>query len=153
VALALVEATVVANRRRAVVAPMLAACVAAVATLGSGCKHEATIVAPPPPEVSISQPIQEPVRDTVEFTGRVSAIDSVDVRARVSGYITKVNFTAGALVNVGDVLFEIDPREYQAAVLKAEGEVARLRAMVARADSEVARNAARRPTGPATARD
>jgi len=93
------------------------------------------------------------VQETLEFTGRTRAIDSVQVRARVTGYITKVAFTAGALVDAGDLLFEIDPREYEAAVLRAEGEVARLRAQLARAESEVARNQALRPSGAASARE
>src|SRR5262249_61194791 len=92
-----------------------------------GCRREAAVGAPPPPEVSISQPVAEPVQEMVEFTGRTSAIDTVDVRARVRGYITKVGFTAGTLVKAGGLLFEIAPREYQAAVLRGRGEAARLR--------------------------
>src|SRR5262249_21114694 len=114
VALAMVEATVVANRRTATTALMLGACLLAVAATGSGCGGGTKVVAPPPPEVSISQPVEESVQDTLEFTGRVSAIQSVDVRARVTGYITKVDFADGALVKAGDPLFEIDPREYEA---------------------------------------
>jgi RND family efflux transporter MFP subunit len=111
------------------------------------------VVAPPAPEVSVSQPVQEAVQEKLEFTGRTRAIESVEVRARVTGYITKVAFTEGALVKTGDVLFEIDAREYQAAVLRAEGQVARLRAQLARAESEVARNQALRPSGAASARE
>lgn len=123
------------------------------AALAAGCGRETAVVTPPPAEVSISQPLIEPVRDTLEFTGRASAVESVELHARVTGYITKVAFTAGALVKVGDLLFEIDPREYHAAVLRAEGDVARLRAQLARAESEVARNQALRPSGAASGRD
>jgi len=144
---------VVANGRRATAALMLGPCLLAVAAAGPGCRGETKVVAPPPPEVSVSQPIEEPVQETLEFTGRISAVDSVEVRARVTGYITKVAFTDGALVQAGDLLFEIDPREYQAAVLRAEGEVARLRAQLARTESEVARNQALRPSGAASARE
>jgi RND family efflux transporter MFP subunit len=80
-------------------------------------------------------------------------VQDVEVRARVTGYITKVDFTEGALVNAGDVLFEIDPREYEATVLRAEGEVARLEAQLARTEAEVSRNQALRPTGAASQRD
>jgi len=146
----MVEATVVANRRT--VSTLLLGGLACAAT-GLGCGGGTKVVAPPALEVSISQPIEEPVQDTLEFTGRTSAVESVQVRARVSGYITKVAFTAGALVNAGDLLFEIDPREYQAAVLRAEGEVARLQAQLARTQAEVARNQALRPTGAASARE
>jgi RND family efflux transporter MFP subunit len=119
----------------------------------AGCGGGTTVAPPPPPAVSISQPIQEAVEDSLEFTGRTSAVESVQVRARVSGYVTKVAFTAGALVKAGDLLFQIDPREYEAAVTRSEGEVARLRAQLARAESEVTRNQALRPSGAASARE
>jgi len=147
VALAMVEATVVANSRRRV------ACVLAGALAVCGCGGGTQVVAPPPPEVSVSQPVEQAVQDRLEFTGRTTAIESVELRARVTGYIAKVAFSEGALVKVGDLLFEIDPREYQAAVLRAEGQVARLRAQVARTEAEVARNQALRPSGAASARE
>lgn len=139
----MVEAAVVT--RTAALVPVLLAALTACGTTEP--------VTPPPPEVSVSQPIVEPVQDMLEFTGRTVAVESVDVRARVSGYITKVAFTEGAIVKAGDVLFQIDPREYEAAVLRAEGDVARLRAQLARAQSEVARNEALRPSGAASARE
>jgi RND family efflux transporter MFP subunit len=120
---------------------------------GVGCRGETKVTPPPPPEVSVSQPLEEPVQDALEFTGRTTAVESVEIRARVTGYITKVAFTDGAVVKAGDLLFEIDPREYQATVLRAEGEVARLQAQLARAQSEVTRNQALRPTGAASARE
>ena len=140
-ALALVEATVVADGRtvtRAVISLVLSG---ALLAIGAACSREATVVAPPPPEVSISQPVEEPVQDTLEFTGRTSAIETVEVRARVTGYISKVAFSDGAVVKAGDLLFEIDPREYQATVLRAEGDVAALRAQLenARLDLEFTR--------------
>jgi RND family efflux transporter MFP subunit len=146
----MVEATVVANGRTTAGMLMVGVCLFA---MGAGCAREPKVVTPPAPEVSVSQPVEEPVQETLEFTGRISAVDSVEVRARVTGYITKVDFVDGALVNKGDLLFEIDPREYQAAVLRGEGEVARLRAQLARTDSEVARNQALRPSGAASARE
>jgi RND family efflux transporter MFP subunit len=151
VAVALVEATVVANER-SMMSRRAAVTVVAV-LVAAACGGETKVVAPPPPEVSVSQPIEEPVQDTLEFTGRTSAVASVEVHARVTGYITKVGFQGGALVNAGDLLFEIDPREYEAAVLRGEGEVARLRAELARAQSEVARNQALRPSGAASQRE
>jgi RND family efflux transporter MFP subunit len=150
VALAMVEATVVASGPMAIrgLAPWFLAIVA-----GAACSREPAVVTPPPPEVSVSQPVLEPVQEALEFTGRTSAVETVEVRARVTGYITRVAFEAGALVNAGDLLFEIDPREYEAAVLRADGEVARLRAQLARAESEVARNQVLRPSGAASARE
>jgi RND family efflux transporter MFP subunit len=126
----------------------LALLLAALAACGSK-----DVVTPPAPAVSVSQPIVEPIQDMLEFTGRTSAVESVDVRARVSGYIAKVAFAEGAIVKAGDLLFQIDPREYEAAVMRAEGDVARLRAQLQRAQSEVARNEALRPSGAASARE
>jgi RND family efflux transporter MFP subunit len=146
----MVEATVVTNGRTTTRILMVGVCLFAT---GAGCGREPKVVTPPAPEVSVSQPVEEPVQETLEFTGRISAVDSVEVRARVTGYITKVDFVDGALVNKGDLLFEIDPREYQAAVLRGEGEVARLRAQLARTESEVTRNQALRPSGAASARE
>ena len=70
--------------------------------------------APAPTPVTVSQPVEREVTDYADFTGRTAAVDSVEVRARVWGYLDKVNFKEGALVKKGDVLFEIDPRPYQA---------------------------------------
>src|SRR6185295_11980948 len=95
VALALVESTMVTTTRTAT-AVLLTALAAA------GCGGDTKPVAPPAPEVSISQAVEEPVQETLEFTGRTSAIESVEVRARVSGYITKVGFQDGATVKQGD---------------------------------------------------
>jgi multidrug efflux system membrane fusion protein len=125
----------------------------ALALACAGCGRGGELSALPPPEVSVSQPLEEPVEEALEFTGRTSAVESVEVRARVTGYITRVAFTDGALVNAGDLLFEIDPREYQAAVLRAEGQVARLQALLARAESEVGRTTSLRPSGAASARE
>src|SRR5262249_25638685 len=66
-------------------------------------------------------------------------VDSVEVRARVWGYLDKVNFKDGALVKKGDVLFEIDPRTYQAALAHAEGNVTSMQARLARLDADFAR--------------
>jgi multidrug efflux pump subunit AcrA (membrane-fusion protein) len=153
VALAMVEATVVANERMAPAPQRLGSWMLAAVVAAAGCGGETKVAAPPPLEVSVSQPLAEPVQESLEFTGRTSAVESVDVHARVSGYVTKVAFTAGALVNVGDLLFEIDPREYRATQLRAEGDVEKLRSQVARADAELARNQALRPSGAASARE
>jgi multidrug efflux system membrane fusion protein len=70
--------------------------------------------APPPPEVDVSLPVTREVTDYEDFPGRTEAISSVDVRARVTGYLDKVCFREGADVKQGDVLLEIDPRPYEA---------------------------------------
>lgn len=69
---------------------------------------------PPPTKVKIAQPINQYVTEWDEYTGRIEAVESVDVRARASGYLEKVNFKAGAAVKKGDLLFQIDARPFQA---------------------------------------
>jgi RND family efflux transporter MFP subunit len=95
----------------------------------AGCSRP--VAAPPaagPIAVSVSLPVQKDVTDYVEFTGRAAAVESVEVRARVNGYLDKVNFKEGALVKKGDVLYEIDPRTYEAALAYAKAQVEKLNA-------------------------
>lgn len=91
----------------------------------TGCTREAPqdVGPPPPPTVTVSHPIQREVTDYVEYTGRTAAVDAVDVRARVSGYLQKIHFKEGAEVKKDDVLYEIDPRPYQAALKQAQAQV------------------------------
>jgi RND family efflux transporter MFP subunit len=117
----------------------------ACATLGTGCTHAP---APPPAApvvVRFARPIEREILDYADFTGRTAAVDSVELRARVWGYLTKVNFKEGAIVNKGDVLFEIDPLTYNAVLHQAEGNMASLQARVERLDADLAR--ARRMVG------
>src|ERR1700686_3840629 len=73
----------------------------------------------PPIPVPVSHPVERDVTDYVDFTGRTAAVDSVEVRARVPGYLDQVNFKEGALVKKDDKLFEIDPRPYRADLERA----------------------------------
>src|SRR5262249_43427161 len=75
----------------------------------------------------------------LEYAGRLEAAETVELRSRVSGFLVKVNFREGTAVRQGDLLFEIDPRLYQAAVQKAEAELARSEADLRLADAEAAR--------------
>src|SRR5690349_18221119 len=77
-----------------------------------------------PPLVTVSYPVEREVTDYADFTARTAAVDSVELRARVSGYLDMVNFKEGTLVKKGDVLFQIDPRTYDAEVKVARGAVA-----------------------------
>src|SRR5262249_2442674 len=77
----------------------------------------------PPPIVVVSYPIERQVTDYQEFTGRTEAIDAVQVRARVTGYLDKIYFKDGDEVQEDALLFEIDPRPYQAALDQAEAQV------------------------------
>src|SRR5438105_13741845 len=92
-----------------------------------------------PIPVTVSYPVEREVTDYADFTGRSSAGDSVEVRARVWGYLAKVNFKEGTLVKKGDVLFEIDPRTYQATLASAEGHLAAANAKLRRLELDLAR--------------
>src|ERR1700722_20401572 len=80
----------------------------------AGCAGVPSGSPPAPTPVTVSRPVGRYVTDYADFTARTAAVDSVEVRARVWGYLDKVNFKEGALVKTGDVLFELDPRPYQA---------------------------------------
>jgi RND family efflux transporter MFP subunit len=106
----------------------------------TGCARapsEAPAAAPVP--VTVSYPVGRYVTDYAEFAGRIAAVDSVEVRARVWGYLDKVNFKEGALVKKGDVLFEIDPRTYRAALAQAEGNLTSMQARLTRLNADLAR--------------
>ncbi|GAB7126237.1 multidrug efflux RND transporter periplasmic adaptor subunit MexE [Silvimonas sp. JCM 19000] len=94
--------------------------------------------APPPPAVSVSSVIHKSLNDWDEFTGRLEAPQTVEIRPRVSGYVESVNFREGALVKKGDLLFQIDPRPFQAEVdrLTAEYQSAKAHMAQARSDAE-----------------
>jgi RND family efflux transporter MFP subunit len=113
--------------------------VVVLALVAAGCSSGPEVAKLPPPEVTVSQPIQRDVVESFDTTGRAAAVESVEVRARVSGYLTKIGFGDGAEVKAGDVLFEIDPRPYEAALQQAKGEEARWQASLVRALSEVRR--------------
>src|SRR3984957_2859976 len=108
------------------------------ATLTACARNEAatTAAAAPPPQVTVAQVLSKPVTEFDEFTGRFEAIDRVEIRPRVSGYISSVNFTEGSEVRKGDVLFVIDPRPYQAVRDKAAAGLVQARSQLALARSE-----------------
>ena len=74
----------------------------------------------PPPAVTASYPVVADVTDYNYFTGRTDAVESVQVRAHVWGYLDKINFKEGTEIQKGDLLFKIDPRTYEAALAQAE---------------------------------
>lgn len=82
----------------------------------------------PPAKVTVSAPLQKEIVEWDEYTGRFAAVESVEVRARVSGYIESIHFEEGAIVDKGDLLFVIDRRPYQAALEQSEGEKIRAEA-------------------------
>src|ERR1700689_3728996 len=95
---------------------------------------------PPPPPVTVRYAVEREITEYVDFTARTAAVDSVEVRAHVWGYLDKVNFKEGALVKKGDILFELDPRPYQALLNQAKAKVAQDKAQLAFDEAEYQRN-------------
>jgi RND family efflux transporter MFP subunit len=100
---------------------------AVVLALVSGCGRQQQ-VAPPPPEVSTLQPVVKEVTEWDDFTGRLEPIKSVEVRARVSGWLDSIHFKDGQMVKAGDLLFVIDPRPYEAEAERTRAELKRAEA-------------------------
>jgi multidrug efflux system membrane fusion protein len=113
-----------------------------LAALSAGLAGCGETYAPPnePIVVVVSQPLQRKVTDYADSTGQTEAIPSVEIRARVSGYLTKVAFVSGADVKEGQLLFEIDPAPYKAALDRAEAAVDSAKASAARQEAEFARS-------------
>ena len=109
------------------------------AALLTGCSGGAQ-QQPPPPQVNVAQVVQKKVQLWDEFSGRIEAIDTVELRPRVSGYLAAVHFQEGSEVKRGQLLFSIDDREYRAAVDSARANVARAQSRVALARTELARS-------------
>ena len=105
----------------------------------SGCEEENQYVAPPPPKVSVAQPLVRSVTEYLEFTGTTQAVAEVEVRARVPGYLESMHFAPATWVQAGDLLFVIDPREYEADLSAAKAELAAQEAELKRAETELAR--------------
>ncbi len=104
---------------------------AALALVLAGCRGAAadgTTASPPPPEVGIETVLAKPVQDWDEFNGRLSAIQTVVLRPRVSGYVDRVAYEEGTEVRQGDLLFVIDPRPYRDALDNAQAQLERARA-------------------------
>jgi len=113
----------------------------ALAVLAACGKPQAQEGPPPgPPPVSVAAAIERDVIETDEFPGRIEAVESVEVRARINGYIQSVNFKPGAEVRKGELLFVIDPRPFEAEVARAEATLANMRAQFDLARTELARN-------------
>ncbi len=94
----------------------------------SGCENETaganTNAAPPPPQVTVSKPMTKDVVHYAEFNGTTEAVESVTIRARVEGYLEKIHFTEGAMVQPGDLLFSIDQKPYLAILDETKAQLA-----------------------------
>jgi RND family efflux transporter MFP subunit len=102
-------------------------------------KSSAQTAAPPPPPVTVAKPVKKLISDFDEYVGRFVAVDYVEVRARVSGYLEGIHFTDGQMVKAGDRLFTIDRRPFQAALDQAKASVAQAEANLAYAESDLER--------------
>jgi len=123
------------SRRRS---PLLCFCVAWAGAL-IGCSHPPQVAPPEPPAVPVSQPVGRVVTDYGDFTGRTDAVQAVDVRARVTGYLVEMPFKEGAEVKKNTLLFVVDPRPYQAQLDQAEGQLNRYQAQLDLAKTTYAR--------------
>jgi multidrug efflux system membrane fusion protein len=102
----------------------------------AACEQKNSYVEPPPPKVTVAEPLQQEVIDYLEFTGNTRAFEEVEIRARVSGFLQSMHFTPGTGVDMGDQLFVIDPKEYQAEFNAATAELNAAKAMQHRAKTE-----------------
>jgi RND family efflux transporter MFP subunit len=112
---------------------------AGTAALASCSDSQNRAAAPPPPAVTVANPVKRTVTDQDEYVGRFVAIDSVEVRARLSGYLSDIHFQDGQLVKQGDLLFTIDRRPFQIVLDQARANLELARANLAFAVSDLAR--------------
>ena len=112
----------------------------------AGCRQAMAPPPPPPAKVTVQIPVHRKIPDAREYTGRIHAMEIVEVRARVKGYLQKVRFTEGAFVEAGKLLYEIDPSTFEADLEKAKAEVARAQTQLNLTTSEYNRVARLRPT-------
>jgi RND family efflux transporter MFP subunit len=107
--------------------------------LASGCEDRNLYAPPPPPEVTVSQPTREKITGYLEFTGNTQAINTVQLTARVQGYLEKVLFNDGDRVKQGQLLFLIEQDQYKARLQQAEAQVQQVKAQLDHAETELAR--------------
>ena len=105
--------------------------VGALALAGCGQSQPPASAGPPPPAVTVAKPVERTVTDQDEYVGRFVAVNSVEVRARVSGYLGEVHFRDGEMVKPGDLLFTIDKRPFLNAAAQARGNLAQAKANLA----------------------
>ena len=115
---------------------LLCALATLVASCGEGQKQAG---APPPPAVTVAKPVKRTVTDYDEYVGRFTAINSVEVRARVSGYLDGVHFKDGQIVKQGDLLFTIDKRPFQNTLDQARANLAQAKSNLAFTQSDYTR--------------
>src|SRR6202158_5667585 len=115
-------------RSREIFSLAVAAFAMALALAAMACKKAAPVTAPPPPEVVVTEVIQKDVPLYSEWVGTTVGFVNADIYPKISGYLLKQNYKDGDAVRVGQLLFEIDPRQYQAALDQALGNLAQAQA-------------------------
>jgi len=141
---------VIVKRKSSILALLGAVCLTG---LLSACGESNQYVAPPPPAVTVAEPLQEPVTNYLEFTGNTAAVEAVEVRARVGGFLESMHFEPGTQVEQGDLLFVIDPRPFQAQLDSAKADLASAKAQLAKAESDAIRLEEAGKKGAVTERD
>jgi membrane fusion protein, multidrug efflux system len=121
--------------------PGRALVLAVLAALAACSEAPQQRAAPPPPQVTVATPIKRSVVDQDEYVGRFVAVDSVEIRARVSGYLDRIHFTDGQMVKQGDLLFTIDRRPFQTTLDQAKGNLQQAQANLAFTEADLARGA------------
>jgi RND family efflux transporter MFP subunit len=125
---------------RPVRTPLAAAlAVAALVLAGCGQGQQPARAPAPPPTVTVANPVKRVIVDHDEYVGRFVAVDAVEIRARVSGYLDKIHFTDGQAVNQGDLLVTIDRRPFQTALDQARANLAQAKANLAFTESDLGR--------------
>lgn len=105
----------------------------------TACDQKNEYIAPPPPEVTVSQPVQQSVTEYLEFTGTTQSVGFAEVRAQASGILKSMHFEPGTNVKQGDLLFIIDPDLYQAKLAAAQAELVSAQAQLNRTQAELNR--------------
>ncbi len=113
--------------------------IAALFSFGPSTTKSKGSTPPPAPELTVSQPIARDIIEWDEYLGRFDAVEEVKMQARVSGYLTNVNFTDGQNVNAGDLLFTIDPRPFERALEQAKAQLDQTKVQVSNAALDVDR--------------
>ena len=117
----------------------IALALAITAATVSSCKEKEKAAAPPPPDVLVTEVIQKDVPVYGEWIGTLSGFINATIRPQVKGYLLSKNYKEGDVVHTGDLLFQIDPREFQAQLDQAQGQLARAQATQVKAQQDVTR--------------
>jgi RND family efflux transporter MFP subunit len=120
--------------------PIFLACLSASIPL-AGCEDKNRYVPPPPPKVTVASPLQQKITRYLEATGTVQAINSVDLMARVQGFLQEIDYKDGTTVKKGDTLFVVEPQPYQVKLQQAQAAEQGAQAQLVQSATEYARQA------------